>query len=296
MAVSKYQVFQTVVEVGSLTRAAQLLAMTQSGVSHAIANLESELGFTLLNRDRSGIRLTSNGERILACVREILRWEERLQQQAAAINQLEVGTVRIGTFRTVSTQWLPSILKVFQAAHPSLEIKLYEGVYEDIDAWLADGSIDFGFVSLPTAKPMEHIPLKKDKMLCVLPEDHALAAQATISFADIAAQSFIMPKWGPGNDVWRTLQENKIVPAVKYEVAEDQAIIAMVENGLGISILPEMVLFRMNGNLLAKELERVHYRTIGIAVPDMEQLSPAAQMFITCTKEWLEAQGLLDFA
>lgn len=109
MSITKYQVFLSTVELGSLTKTAEALNLTQSGVSHAIASLEEEFGFLLLIRDRAGIRLTSNGERLLRYVRDILQANERLKQEVAAINGLETGTVRIGSFVSVSTQWLPPI-------------------------------------------------------------------------------------------------------------------------------------------------------------------------------------------
>ena len=104
MSLSKYEIFSTIVEVGSLTKAAEKLNLTQSGVSYSISTLESELGFSLLKRDRSGISLTSNGERILRHVSRILHEEELLRQEVAAIKGFDTGTVRLGTLSSVSMQ------------------------------------------------------------------------------------------------------------------------------------------------------------------------------------------------
>jgi DNA-binding transcriptional LysR family regulator len=79
MSLAKYEVFDTVVELGNLTKAAEALNLTQSAVSYSIANLESELGFPLLIRSRSGITLTSNGQRILKYIRTILHWDEKMK-------------------------------------------------------------------------------------------------------------------------------------------------------------------------------------------------------------------------
>lgn len=295
MTLSKYEVFNTIVELGSLTKAAERLNLTQSGVSHAIAGLESEFGFLLLTRDRSGVCLTSNGERVLEYIREIIHSNEKLNQEVAAIKGLEVGTVRIGTFATVSAQWLPGIIKRFQNRFPAIEIQLLEGDYDDIDGWISRGVVDFGFVSLPTSKAFEAIPLKKDRMLCILPQEHPLGQHNVISFDQIKEEPFIMPKWGFDNDVTRTLKEHKVNPRVKYEVEGDQAIIAMVQNGLGISILPEMVLFRVPKTVRVIKLAGHHYRTIGIAVHSLKNMSPAAQKFRECIQSWLMEEKLLDF-
>lgn len=295
MAISKYEIFIAVVELGNLTRASEKLNITQSGVSHAISSLETEFGLTLLNRDRSGISLTSNGERLIKYMREVLKWNYQLHQEVASIKGLEIGTVRIGTFTSVSTRWMPIIIKEFIEKYPSIEIELLEGNYDDINHWISSGSVDFGFVTLPTSKPFEIIPLKKDRMLCILSRNHLLASQNVITFEQIKEEPFIMPKWGSDNDVIRVLKENKVSPKIKYEVMEDETVIAMVHNGLGISILPEMVLLRVPGKVTAVHLENHSYRTIGIAATSLKELSPAAQKFLKFVQAWLEKEKLLDF-
>lgn len=294
MTIFKYRIFHAVVETGSLTKAAAALNLTQSGVSHAISSLESEFGFQLFTRDRAGITLTSNGERVLARIRETLQADERLRQDVAAIRGLEVGTIRIGTFASVSSQWLPGILKEFQTRHPAIEIKLAEGDYDEIDRWILSGSVDFGFVSLPAHKSFEVIPLVKDEIFCILPAEHPLKHGKKISLAQIEKEPFIMPKWGSNDDVRRLLHENNIKPQVRYEVAEDQAIIAMVQNGLGISIMPEMVLRHKAQSVCIVSLEKPAYRTLGVALNSAKNASPAAAKFLDFMQSWLKRQGLLD--
>lgn len=295
MSLFKYQVLHTVVELGSLTKAAETLNLTQSGVSHALSSLESEFGFSLLKRDRSGVHLTSNGERVLKYVREILQGRERLYQEVAAINGFETGTVAIGTFTSISVQWLPGIIEHFQRRHPAINIRLFEGIYDDIGRWIADGTIDFGFMSSRTAKAFDFVPLKKDRILCVLPDDHPLCAATTIFFEQIKDEDFIIPKWGNADDLRRILYQNIAAPKIKYETAEGPAIIAMVQAGLGIGLLPEMVLLRNHQNIRGVKLEKSYHRTVGIAAQSLKNLSPAARHFVDCAAAWLAARGLLDF-
>ena len=96
LTISKYEIFKTIVELGSLSKTAEKLNLTQSGVSYAISSLESELGFPLFRRERSGMSLTPNGARILTHVQNILEHEELLRQEATSIKGLDTGTVRIG--------------------------------------------------------------------------------------------------------------------------------------------------------------------------------------------------------
>ncbi len=287
MSLAKFEIFSTVVELGSLKQAAEELRLTQSAVSHAIASLESEWGFTILIRGRAGINLTSNGERVLRHIQEMLKWNEQMMQEIASIKGLEIGTVRIGTFSSVSIQWLPEILKSFNEDFPAIDIKLLEGDYDMLEQWIATGMVDFGFVSLPTSKPFDVIPLKKDRMLCILPENHRLAHQQEVSIADISEEMLIMWKKGSDNDLRRIFHENKVTPRIKFELADDQAIISMVQNGMGISILPEMVLFRVPHNVRILSIKGEHYRSIGIAAPSFKTISPAARKFIEYVKAWL---------
>lgn len=287
MSLIKYEILNTVVEYGSLTKASEALNITQSAVSHAIASLESECGFSLLHRSRSGVRVTSEGERILGYTREITRWAELMNQEISLIRGAEIGTVRIGTFASVSTQWLPGILKQFRLRHPGIEIKLWEGDYAEIENWLASGAIDLGFLSLGDSSPFETITLQKDRMMCILPLEHALATKTSVSFELLLEQPFILPKWGGDNEIERLIRQHAAKLNVVYEVAEDQAIMAMVRSGLGISLLPEMVLQNYTDSLALVPLEGDPYRMIGLACASLRNLSPAARRFIEEVQQWL---------
>ncbi|NJJ40644.1 LysR family transcriptional regulator [Paenibacillus apii] len=288
MSLAKYEIFHAVVELGSLSQAAAELGFTQSAVSHAIASLEAEWGFSILSRGRAGVHLTSTGELILPYIREILKGNERLKQQIANINGLETGTVRIGTFASVSIQWLPRIMSYFAESHPSIEMKLLEGrSYEDIEHWIASGAVDFGFLSLPASKSFEVIPLKKDRMVLIVPDKHPFAALHEVRFEQIKEEPFILPKKSCDNDVRRIFKENNVSPAIKFEFEDDQAIISMVQNGMGISILPEMVLHQVPSHIRILDLEGDHYRSIGIAAPSLKSMSPAARKIVKYVQAFL---------
>ncbi|MBF6610492.1 MAG: LysR family transcriptional regulator, partial [Chryseobacterium sp.] len=189
MTLNRFEVFKTVVECGSLTKAGMILGLTQSGISHTMASLENELGFSLLNRGKSGISITENGEQMLKHMREILLLNEKMLQEAAAINGIETGTVRIGTFSSVASQWLPSIIKQFQDHHPGIDTKLCEGNYLALEQELVNGEIDCAFLNLPTVKSLDVVPIKKDKMLCIVSDQHPLCNADTISFKQLEIES-----------------------------------------------------------------------------------------------------------
>ena len=114
MDVKKYEVFVSAVDCGSLTKAAEAMGLTQSGVSHIIAAVEAELQLPLLKRTRTGARLTPEGERVIGYLREIVRQEKRMFKEAERLNELAAGTIRIGTFTSVATHGLPAMMMEFQ--------------------------------------------------------------------------------------------------------------------------------------------------------------------------------------
>jgi len=286
MSINKFKVLMKVVELGSLTKAAEVMGFTQSGVSHMINSLEEEFGFSLLIRNRSGAKLTTNGEEMLKTIREILKWNEHLEQQVAAIHGIELGTIHIGTFTSVGVHWLPGIIKDFQRDYPHIEIRLVEGDYLEIEEWIAEGKVDCGFLSLPTWETFEVIPLHQDPLLVLLPLDHPLSSEDSITLSQIENEPFIMPTKGSDYDVNRLLEKARTKPDIKYTLGDDYAIMAMVEKGLGISILPELVLRGQQRNIRLIELKEKSYRLLGIAISSMREVSPATQRFLNYVKSY----------
>lgn len=153
------------IELGSFTKAARVLNMTQPAVSHAISSIESELGVTILIRDkRQGLLVTDVGNRILVHIREILNGVEKIEQEVAMEKGHEVGTIRIGSFPSASAHFLPKMINHFKEKYPSLEVVLCEGTIKEVEDWLISRVVDIGIVILPN-KEMEVVPLTKEKWL-----------------------------------------------------------------------------------------------------------------------------------
>ncbi|ACT03630.1 LysR family transcriptional regulator [Paenibacillus sp. JDR-2] len=290
MNIEKYRIFSKVVEVGGLTKAGELLNLTQSAISHAVSSLENELGLSLLIRNRAGIQLTNNGESLIHPIREILRANDILNQEVAAIKGIEIGAIKIATFTSVSIQWLPQILKQFQNLYPQIDVKLLDGNYHEIEEWIANGSADFGFVNLPTREAFDVVPLHRDRMMCVMNAGHPFSHRRAISLELIIEEPFIMPVAGCDTDVQRIFSQNECKPRIKYELEDDHAIIAMVQSNLGISILPEMILSHLPDNVCCRPLDSEHYRNIGLAARSFKNVSPAAKKLIEWIRTWITSR------
>ena len=291
MPVNKYEAFLLSVELGSITRAAENLGVTQSAVSHMISSLEAELGFALLRRGRGGAVPTAEGQSVTPAIRGILTARERLDQMASAIRGLDSGTVRIGTFTSVGVHWLPGIIAEFQADYPSVELKLMSGDYHDVEQWLADGSADIGFVPLPTRLGGEVFPLRADRLLAVIPANHPLADAAAFPVAELERESFIGLLETSDRDARGALAAAGVSPHIKYKTKDDYAVIAMIERGLGVSIMPELLLRSCSERVRCLELDPPASRTIGLCMPDAERAGPATRRFAEYAAAWVEREG-----
>lgn len=286
MSLVKYEILNKVAELQSFTKAADAMALTQSAVSHAITNLETEFGFPLVNRNRSGITLTTEGETMLLAIRKVLQENEKVHQEAASLLGLAKGTIKIGIFKSVSTKWLPEIIQLMEKNYPEIQIQLKEGDYLEIEQWLLSGEIDCGFINITHSSQFHIISLKKDRLLCVVSNQSALYHQKNVSFKDLEKEPFIMPTYGGYHDIKQLFEEQGVQPEIRFELMDESAILSMITYHLGISILPEMLLDSIPQELRAIPFQVDSYRSIGLAT--RYHLSPAAKKFAETTQAWLQ--------
>lgn len=285
---NKFDVLIKAVESGSLTSAAEQLGCTQSAVSHCIASLEEEFGFPVIKRGKGGVSLTAEGELIFPSVREIMNSYEQLEQNVSSIRGLDRGTVRIGAFTSVAVHWLPGILKNFQKDYPNVDFRLLNGDYHDVEQWLEDGSIDIGFVNVPCNLDCEVITLMEDRLLAILPKDSKFASYPRFPLIECETEPFISLLQSSDHDARRALESAGVKPNVRFYTKDDYAIIAMVEQGLGISIMPELLLKGRHDNLLTLPLVPEAKRTIGLAIAS-KRAGPATRRFVDYVVNYVQA-------
>lgn len=276
--------FIKTVETGSFTRAAAELNYAQSSVSKMIADLEKEWGMTLLERDRNGVQVTSSGEQVLPYARQLIADYRKLEAQVDAMNGLETGRIRIGTFASVAIHWLPNIIAEFQKDYPGIEYELLMGDYDEVENWILEGRVDCGFLRLPVRAGLDTIALKQDEYLVVLPEGHPLARKKKVPVQDLEGQPFMLLEHGGRTEVTDLLERYQVHPQIRFTTWEDYAIMAMVEKGLGIGILPQMILQKLSYRIEVRGLEKPYYREIGFAVKDDRQMSPVIAKFLEYLK------------
>lgn len=278
--ISKYKAFVTAVNSGSFSDAAKILNYSQSGISRMIADLENECKVSLLQRGKQGVVLTSSGVELFPYAVSLCQEFDKINMKIDDMNGIQSGVIRIGTFSSVATHWIPNIISEFTKKYPNIEFELLLGDYAEIENWISEGRVDFGFLRLPTNKKFEYIELEKDQQMVVLPQNHPLAEKEIFPIEKLKDYPFIMLEKGIKAEITDIFLKNNIAVKPKYTTFDDYAVMSMVEKGLGIAILPKLILQRISYNIVIKPLDVEAYRTIGIAMKSKKEMPLAASRFL----------------
>lgn len=280
MNIENCRLFLKTVKLGSLTAAAEQSGYTQSALSHIIASMEKEFGFALFSRSKAGVSLTQDGERMLPYIRDAVNRADIALQTAAEIKGLKSGRVRIGAFSSIAICRLPAMIREFNCKYPNIELDVRVDTYRVLEEWLTNGEIDCCFISDAALKEMEFTKLAEDRLLALLPDRHMLSSKEKLTAEDIAGMDFIVPGEGSNYDIGRFFRSEGIRPRVRFAVSDDYAAAAMVKQGLGMTILPELILEAIGGSFNVMELEPECIRSIGIATRRNAPVLPACKAFI----------------
>lgn len=278
--IQKYLAFISAVEYNSFTKAAEKSGYTQSAISKMIADLEKEWNITLLERNKHGVQLTSDGKSLLPYIKNLCAEFEKLQNHVKDLQGFESGLIRIGTFSSVATHWLPEIIKQFQKDYPGIDYELLLGDYSEIETWIMDGRVDCGFLSLPAAPDFDTVSLHKDELMAIIPKGHVYENAERFPLAALEKEPFMLLERGAKAEISAIFEKHNLHPRIHFTTWDDYAIMSMVEQGLGIAILPNLILKKIPYNIIAKPLEIPAYRDIGFALKNKETASLAVKKFM----------------
>ena len=275
----RYIALQKVVEVGSFTKAAELLGYTQPALSQMITSLEREMNIKLLYRTTHRVCLTLEGERIFPAIQKSISQYLSMQEIAKEIRGLETGVIRIGTLSSVSCHWLPPLIAAFQKQYPKVEFILHPGDNNSIPEWVRTGEADFGFVNMSVFDGKATF-LKEGEYRAILPQTHPLAAQDAITLKQLAHEPFLVIEEGSLSCPLEAFRKAGLAPHVRLRVHDDYSILSMVEHGLGVSILPELVLQKTNYQIAIRPLKPAVTRKLGFIAKNRNELPLASKHFI----------------
>lgn len=286
MAVVKYQALLKAAELGSVTRAAEALGYTQSAVSRMVAELEREWGLPLLTRGRGGAALTAEGEQLLPYLQGVCAAQQALEQQVGELHGLARGTLRVAAINSVAAHWLPELIRSFLERYPNIRFELLSTMeYAEVEEWVAHGRADCGFMALPVGEGLEAVPLRRDRLLALLPPGHPMAGAEDYPVSAFAHDPYIRLAEGRDRELEDMFRRVGVTPNTAYIANDDYAVIAMVESGLGVGMDYELVLHRSPYRVAVRPLSPPQFRDLCFICRAGRDVSPLVRRFREHTVE-----------
>ena len=282
MTFSQLEIFIVVAELRGFTLAAQQFGISQSAVSHALKKLEEDLGVSLIERNKSNAELTVAGVRLLPRAREILGLSETIRQEAADIQGLQLGSLRIGSFGpTSSLCLLPDILNIYRQQFPHIEVRIDEGSDQQVMQWLQERRVDVGFVVLPDQR-FDTFTLIEDQIVALIPKTYPLAIKEDVTLQDLCNVPFILTEAGSAQLIQKLFAAEDLIPDIRYRTTQLMSTIALVAKGEGVALVAELALpqNQVTDDYVVRQLLPQCKRTVGLAIHSTRLASPATQAFI----------------
>lgn len=285
MESKKLEALLMAVDLGSFTKAAEVLGYTQSGLTHMMNSLEKEVGFTLLERGRSGVHLTEEGERIAPAVREFLQANARLDSVIEQVASSRTEIIRVSAYASIAMHWLPGIIQRFREECPDVDVDIRMADHVDVPyELLAQGKMDAILVSPQDEGQYEWVHLADDPMFAVLPRDFDTQGMTAFPLAAFEARDFIMPSQGFDKDIMRIFNRIGVKPHILPTWVDDPTVISMVSHGLGVSMMTELTVRGRTDGVKLLPVEPASSRELGLAVRSLDAASDGLRHFIDCTK------------
>ncbi|MBS2029872.1 MAG: LysR family transcriptional regulator [Deltaproteobacteria bacterium] len=281
MDTNQLQAFLAVAGRRQLTSAARQLGVSQPTLSRQVQALEKELGVRLLVRTPRGVVLTDAGERFLAHAREGL---EALRAGATELHELANqprGPVALGTLPTVGAYLMPALLQAFLKRYPDVHLRLEEGLADELEEKVADGDLDLAIVNLPFRRADLVVQkLWEEKFALVAPRGHKLTqSKRPVSLAAVAREPLVVVTGTVATLALRAAAEAQgIAPRIAMEVDHPESLRRMVERGLGVALLPELMSRdRQGANFDVAEVRDAPRRTVALVHRGERSLTSAAR-------------------
>ncbi|CAD5269122.1 LysR, substrate-binding [Halomonas sp. 59] len=252
ISIAQLRVLLAVVEEQSYTRAAARLGVSQSGVSHSMQALEKLAGGPLITKAAERWEPTALGELVLTSARKVVGELKVLSQQVAQFHNEVDGTLKIGVIPSALTGWLSPHLSSLTSRYPDAISLVLEGMEEEIKEWVESGVVDMGITTDVTQLNLtywcEHFDwqlLKKDEIVAVLPENHSLSKQASVTVAELADHPLIMSSGGCEaliQQIFAHSLEEVDIFQVDFWVRDTRTLLQMVDGDVGVSLVPTLAL------------------------------------------------------
>lgn len=246
MNLKQLEAFQAIMSTGSTIDAATRMGLSQSAISRLLSQLEESLGFALFLRRKGRLTPTSEAEAFLPEVSGLVDNMQRVQRMADDLRLGHAGRalLRVAVPTSMTHQWLPRVVAEFMQGRDDLVIELVTGSYDALERAVLDRSVDFAFVRLPTELPgFDVVPVLQVQGVCVLPQAHALCEKRVIQVNDLRGVPLVLlgRQRNLRTELDQVFRQASILPNVRMEVHSAGAACAFVAEGIGVSIINELL-------------------------------------------------------
>ena len=284
----KLEILVTAADLGSFTKAAEVVGYTQSGLTHMMNSLERELGICLLTRDHSGISLTEQGRQLLPAIREFLRANANLENQIKAITETTAQTLHIAAYSSIAMHWMPEILYRFRRRCPDAEVdlRMVDHALEPFEL-LEAGKADVIFASRQNYGTCDWTPLYDELMYAILPKGYPLHGRDAFPLEEFAGQEFLMPYGRFDIDVNAALAQVGVKLHAKAAYVDDETVIRMVGRGLGVSMMTELMIRGRTDDVLCVPVSPRTIRELGMGMHAGHRQSAPLQELKACVLQYI---------
>ncbi|MBI1886530.1 MAG: LysR family transcriptional regulator [Chloroflexi bacterium] len=246
MDFGQVEAFVQVAAHNSFSRAAEVLQLTQPSITARIQSLERDLGEEVFERGGRGVRLTDAGQAFLPFAERILQTLQEARDAVEEVRNVQLGSLRLGSALTISTYVLPKILHAFRERHPNVEVSVRTGRSEQVLDMLLKDEVQVGLVRALSHPEIEAVSLYEDEIVLVANAEHAFAATRRATTEEVAAQPIILFDRGSSyyGLIHSFFRDAGMVPNVAMELDSLEATKRMVEDGLGIALVPRVTIER----------------------------------------------------
>lgn len=284
----KLEILMTAVDLGSFSRASEVVGYTQSGLTHLVNSLEREIGLTLVQRGHSGVCLTKEGEALMPSIREFLRAHAQLENEISVIAEKKTGTIRIAAYASIAMHWMPEILYRFRRVCPevTVDLRMVDHALEPFEL-LEQWQTDVIFAAKQPGFSCDWTPLHSDLMYAIVPEDDPFAGQSSFPIEAFGGKDFLMPYGRFDVDVHAAFARYGVTPKIHPCRVDDETVIRMVGKGLGVTMMAEMMLRGRTEGVCVLPVSPCTSRELGMGLPVQAQRSEAIVRLRECVLDFL---------
>ena len=284
----KLEILMTAADLGSFTRASEVVGYTQSGLTHMMNALEREVGFPLLQRNRSGIQLTRQGAQLMPAIREFLQANANLENQIRIIAEEKTEVIRIAAYSSIAMHWMPEILYRFRRLCPevNVDLRMVDHALEPFEL-LESGQTDVIFASRQNYSFCDWTPLYNEKMYAILPRDYPLGDREAFPLEEFSGLEFLMPYGRFDIDVHSAMEPVGVKLNANTTRVDDETLIRMVGRGLGVSMMTELMIRGRTDDVLCVPVDPPAIRELGMGTHIRKKETDSIRKLKDCMLQFL---------